>query len=103
MYGELRAVCTALKNQLVYVFQDAYLLTLNNAYIGYATKSTLALLTHLYLNCTHISTTYMKDNYKKLRSPYNAEEPLEILFTRLNECAELPATAVDPFTDIQIF
>ena len=44
----------AFKNQLVSVFKGAYLSPLNNSYTGYATKTTLALLTHLYENYTHL-------------------------------------------------
>ena len=45
----------SLKNQLLAVFGDPYLVTLKNGYTRYATRSTMDLLTHLYKNYARIS------------------------------------------------
>ena len=70
---------------------------------GYATKSNLALLMHLYSKYTHISANDMAANYKKLRFPYNVEESLTILVERLDECTDLSEAAVNPVTKTQLF
>ena len=76
MYDEFRVVDTALKNQIVSVFEYPYLLRLKKSYTGYATKTTLDIFTHIYTHYVHISATDISDNDERLCSPYNAEEPL---------------------------
>ena len=70
-------VDTTLKNHLVSVFEDAYLSTLKNTYTGYATNTTLELITHLYYHYARISSTEMLDDDKNLRSSYNVGGALE--------------------------
>ena len=50
MYNKCRTVDTALKNQLVSSFHDPYLSTLKKLYTGYATKTKMDLIQHLYKN-----------------------------------------------------
>ena len=50
-------VDTALTNQLVYIFENPYLLTLKNTYTRYATKMTPDIITHIYAHYTGISAT----------------------------------------------
>ena len=76
MYDEYRTVDADLKNQLLAVFDNPYLYTLKNEYTGYATRSTMNLLTHLYKNYAHISPLDMAANDEKLRASYNFEELL---------------------------
>ena len=96
-------VKTALKNQLVSVFEGSYLYNLKNLYTGYATKITLALLTHLYTNYACISATYVAASNKNILSQYKLEDPLEGIIERLNEYADFAAAASEPVTDTQIF
>ena len=93
MYYKCRAVDIYLKNHMVYVFQNAYLSTLNNAYIGYATKSTLVILAHLHSKYACISTTDMVANNERLRLPYKE---------RLNECADFSAAEGGLVTETHI-
>ena len=41
-------------------------------------------------------------NSERLRSPYNAEEPLESLIERLNECADFSTAASEPILGTQL-
>ena len=93
MYDECRTIDTALKNQPVSSFSDPYLSKLKNVYTGYATKSTMELITHLYKNYNRISATDITENNKRIRATYNAEEPLESLVESLNECADFVTAA----------
>ena len=67
MYNKCRSSGTSLKNQLISVFQDVYLSTLKKLDTGYVTKSTLAILMHLYYNYARISATDMAANNERLR------------------------------------
>ena len=71
-YDGYRAVYTSLKIQPVSFFKGTCMSPLKNSYIGYDTKSTLVLITHLYANYALISTTDMVANDKRLIYPYNA-------------------------------
>ena len=66
LYDEYRTVDTALKNQLIVVFDNPYLVTFKNGYTGYATRFTMDLLTHLYKNYARISPSYMASNDERL-------------------------------------
>ena len=44
----------------------------------------------------------MPANEKRLRSAYNAEEPLKSLIERLNECADFSIAAREPVSETQL-
>ena len=66
LYDEYRTLNSALKNQLLVVFDDPYLSTLNNRYTGYATRLTIDLLTYLYEKYSRIYPLYMVGNDERL-------------------------------------
>ena len=67
LYDEYRTVDSALKNQLLAVFNDTYLATLNNDYTGYATRSTVDIIAHIYEQYTRISSMYTLANNERIR------------------------------------
>ena len=93
---------TALNNQLVSVFEDPYPSTLKNEYTGYATKMMLELVQNLYFHYARISATEMSVNDKRLRSPYNAEDPPKGLIERLKECSNFAAASSAPVSEAQL-
>ena len=48
LYDKYRTVNSYLKNQLLTVFDNPFLYTINDEYTRYATRSTLDLIKHLY-------------------------------------------------------
>ena len=101
MYEKYRTVNSALKNQMLAVFDNFYLLTLNNKYTGYATRSTMEIIAYLYEKYACISSTDMAENYERLRLSYNTEELLESLTARLNKCVDFATTASEPILETQ--
>ena len=89
-------------NQLLAVFDDPYLATPKNNYTAYVMRSTMDLLDHLYNNYALVSSTDMAANEKRIRASYNAEEPLESLIERLNECADFTTAASEPVLETQV-
>ena len=69
---------------------------MKNEYTGYATRSTMDLLNHLYQHYAHISLTDTVANDERLQASYNSEDPLEILIKRLNECVDFATAASKP-------
>ena len=102
LYNKYRNVYYALKDQLLAVFEYTYLETLKNDYMGYATRSTMELIAHLYEHYTRISSADMAENDEILRAPYNTEEPLKILIDRLNECADFATAASEMILETQL-
>ena len=56
-------------------------------------KTTLELIQHLYTHYSRISATDMAASDGFIQFPYNAEEPLEGLIERLNDCTDFAAAA----------
>ena len=59
--------------------------------MGYATKTAMELIQHLYANYARIYAENMASNDDLLRSPYNAEETKEGLIGRLNKYSDFAA------------
>ena len=97
LYNEYRTVDSSLKNQLLAVFEEPYLSTPKNEYTGYAKRSIIDLIKDLYEHYARISLSDMAANNERLQAYYNAEEPLESLIERLNECADFATADGDPF------
>ena len=60
------------------------------------------LITHIYENYARIYRSGMAENNEILRASYNAEEPLESLIERLNECADFATAAGAPVLETQL-
>ena len=103
MYNKYRTVDSALKNQLLTVFENPYLATRKHEYTGYDTRYTMELISHLYKNYALISSTDMAANNKILCATYNTEDLLESLIESINECADFATTASEPVMETQIF
>ena len=72
------------------VFDNLYLSKLKNEYIGYATRSTMDIIKHIYEHYARISPSDMAANDEILRASYNTEEPLESLVERPTSARTLP-------------
>ena len=66
LYDEYRTVDSALKNQLLAVFDYPYLSTPKKNYTGFATRSTMDLIKHLNDHYAHISMLDMVEKYERL-------------------------------------
>ena len=100
-YDEYRNVDAALRNQLLKALGYTYLSPLKNAFMGYSRATTLQLLSQLYAHYVRISATDLSNNDKKLGEAYNTDDPLESLYTRLNECVDYTTAAGDLITEGQ--
>ena len=68
---------TALRKQLVYVFDNYYLSPLKNTYMGYSARSIMEIIKDIYSNYTWISATDMVMKKSHLQSPCNKENLLK--------------------------
>ena len=89
-------------NKILKVFDDMYLYPLKNAFTGYSSIPTLNLIIHIYGHYARISATNLVENDNHLREPFNPNEPLESLYTRLNKCVDYATTASKLITKVQL-
>jgi hypothetical protein len=92
----------ALKQQLLAAFKEMYYKALCHRKTGYATISTLQILTHLYRTYGKITPADLVDNLTKLNAPYNPALPIVELFQQIEDCQDLAAAANNPFSDTQV-
>ena len=98
-YDECRNVYTALCNKLLAAFEVMYLSPLKNTFTGYSIPTMQTLMIHIYGNYARIFSMDLAYNDKKLRDSCNPDEPLNSLYTRLNECVDYAAAAGNPITE----
>jgi hypothetical protein len=61
-------------------FGDAYLNALSDEVVGYANCMSLDLLTHRLTFYAMIAPTELTQNYERLNTPYDPNQPIETLF-----------------------
>jgi hypothetical protein len=73
----------AIKKLILEAFDDAYLNALSNEVVGYANCTSLDFLTHLLTFYAMISPTELTQNYERLNTPYDPNQPMETLFQQI--------------------
>jgi hypothetical protein len=102
LFKEYIAIDKALTQQVIATVDTMYLKTLRNRITGFATASTLELLTHLYTAYGRLTPADLQGNDTRLRQPYDPNQPIEALFDQIEEAVSLAAAAQAPYTATQI-
>jgi hypothetical protein len=102
IWREFMATDKALKQQLLATVNEMYYKALRNRITGYASITTLQLLTHLYAVYGNITPSDLADNDAQLKSPYDPAQPIETLFDQVEDAVDLAAAAQAPYTIAQI-
>jgi hypothetical protein len=69
-------------------FDDAYLNALSDKIVGYANCTSLQLLTHLLTYYAMIAPTELTQNYERLNTPYDPNQPIETLFQQIQDAPD---------------
>jgi 23S rRNA G2069 N7-methylase RlmK/C1962 C5-methylase RlmI len=72
----------AIKKLIIESFDDAYLNALSDEIVGYANSTSLQLLTHLLTYYAMIAPTELTQNYKRLNTPYDPNQPIDPILYR---------------------
>jgi hypothetical protein len=75
----------AIKKLIIEPFDDAYLNALSDEIVGYASCSSLQLLTHLLTYYAMIAPTELTQSYERLNAPYDPNQPIETLFQQIQD------------------
>ena len=92
----------ALKSQLLAAVDEVFIQSLRNKYVGYANHTTKEILAYLYDSYAKITPTSLEANDKKLREQLDPAQPLEVFFTRIEECQEFASAGNTPYTPAQV-
>jgi hypothetical protein len=75
----------AIKKLIVEPFDNVYLNALWDEVVGYANCTSLDLLAHLLTFYSMISPTELTQNYERLNTPYDPNQPIETLFQQIQD------------------
>jgi hypothetical protein len=87
----------AIKKLLIEAFDDAYLNALFDEIVGYANCTSLQILTHLLTYYTMIAPTELTQNYERLNTPYDPNQPIETLFQKIQDARAFAVAGGQPY------
>jgi hypothetical protein len=87
----------AIKKLIIESFDDAYLNALSDKIVGYANCTSLQLLTHLLSYYAMITSTELTQNYERLNTPYNPNQPIEMLFKQTQDARAFAVAGGQPY------
>jgi hypothetical protein len=85
VYRTYPNVDQAIKKLLIEAFDDAYLNALSDEIVGYANCTSLQILTRLLTYYAMIAPTEITHNYERLNTPYDPNQPIEMLFQQIQD------------------
>lgn len=90
----------ALKRQLLAAVDRLYVNELQHETLGFASVSTLQLLTHLHLTYGTITFDQLEANLINLERQWDPSNPIENLWEQVKECQRFASAGKDPISEI---
>jgi hypothetical protein len=97
VYRTYHNVDKAIKKLIIESFDDAYLNVLSDKIVGYANCTSLQLLTHLLTYYAMIAPTELTHNYKRLNTLYDPNQPIEMLFQKIQDARAFVVAGGQPY------
>jgi hypothetical protein len=97
VYHTYHNVDQALKKLIIEAFDDAYLNALSDEIVGYANCTSLQLLTHLLTYYTMIAPTKLTQNYERLNTPHDPNQPIKTLFQQIQDARVFAVAGGQPY------
>jgi hypothetical protein len=91
-----------LKKLIFEAFDDAYLNALSIEVFGYANCTSLDLLTRLLTYYAMIAPTELTQNYERLNTPYDPNQPIETLFQQIQDARAFAVAGGQPYGNAMI-
>ena len=88
-----------LKCMILLAVPDIYLNTISDATFGYADITPQRLLTHLVDTYATVDEDDIENNRKTLEAPWNPDDPIEMLWTRILNAQQYATAAAEPIPD----
>jgi hypothetical protein len=102
VYRTYHNVEQAIKKLILEAFNDAYLNALPDEVVGYANSTSLDLLTHLLTSYAMIAPTELTQNYERLNTLYDPNQPIETLFQQIPDAGALAIAGGQPYGNAMI-
>ena len=76
--------------------------SLQTKYVGYLNVSTRDILNHIYSKYAYISAADHRNNVVALKTAYDPNQPIEILFNQVENTLNYTATGNTPYSPAQV-
>jgi hypothetical protein len=97
VYHTYHNVDQAIKKLIIEAFDDAYLNALSDEIVGHANCTSLQILTHLLTYYAMIAPTELTQNYERLNTPYDPNQPIEMLFQHIQDARAFAVAGGQPY------
>jgi hypothetical protein len=97
VYHTYHTVDQAIKKLIIEAFDGAYLNAFSDEIVGYANCTSLQLLTHLLTYYAMIAPTELTQNYERLNTPYDPNQPIETLFQQIQDARAFAVAGGKPY------
>jgi hypothetical protein len=97
LYRTYHNVDQAIKKLIIESFDDTYLNALSEEIMGYANCTSLQLLTHLLTYYAMIAPTELTQNYEHLNALYDPNQPIEMLFQKIQDARAFAVAGGQPY------
>jgi hypothetical protein len=102
VYHTYHNVDQAIKKLLIEAFDDAYLNALSDEIVGYANCTSLQILTHILIYYAMIAPTELTQNYERLNTPYDPNQPIDTLFKQIQDTRAFVVAGGQPYGAVMI-
>jgi hypothetical protein len=102
VYHTYHNVDEAFKKIILEAFDDTYLNALSNEVVGYANCTSLDLLTHLSTFYAMIAPTELMQNYERLNTPYDPNQPIETLLQQIQDVRAFAVAGIQTYGEAMI-
>jgi hypothetical protein len=86
----------AIKKLIIEFFDDAYINALSDKIVGYANCTSPQLPNHLLTYYAMIAPTELTQNYERLNTPYDPNQPIEMLFQQIQDARAFAVAGGQP-------
>jgi hypothetical protein len=97
VYRTYHNVDQAIKKLIIESFDDAYLNAFSDEIVGYANCTSLQILTHLLTYYAMIAPTKLTQNYERLNTPYDPNQPIKTLFQQIQDARAFAVAGGQPY------
>jgi hypothetical protein len=102
IYLTYHNIYQAFKKLTIDKFEDPFLNALTDEIAGYANCMSLQFVSHLLTYYAMIAPTELIQNYERLNTPFDSNQPISNLFQKIQDARALVAMGDQPYSDALI-
>jgi hypothetical protein len=102
LWREYQNVDAALKQQIINAVEKLYIRTLQHRHTGFANVNTRQIISHLLQTYGNITPTDIGANDRKFRTAYDPAQPIEQLFSQIEDAMDFADAGRSPYTAAQV-